>query len=256
MPNDNVSDFDAELTAMLNGGEETSTPQESVQQNQPVEAAELKYGGRVWKDAGEIGKAYESALRKMTQATQEASRLKPYGDFDTYLNKHPELRQEFNILWNNKVQEYQKRIGAGQSEATAQKATGISPEYAERIERIEAHFETQKVQSEVSDLKSKFNLDSASMDNVLSKAIELEERGVTLPLTDVYKILAFEEKKLEARKEGQKSALDSLKGKRKANVGGSDLTSANPSAKGISEMTGADMDKAILDRLEGLGYSG
>lgn len=250
------NDFDADLDAMLNGTEvDTTNPQPQAQPTQPA-VEKLKYGGREWDDHKALGKAYEGALKEMTRATQEAKRLKPYGDFDAYLSKHPELRNEFNILWNAKVQEYQKRLEAGQAPATAQRATGITPEYAERIERIEAHFEDQKLREEIGTLKSKFGLDKGGVDNVLNKAIELSEKGVELPLEDVYKIIAFEEKKLEAKKEGEKQALNNLNAKKKANVGGSSLPSANPSAKGISEMSGSEYNKALEDRLNQLGYSG
>ena len=256
MPNGTDSDFDAELNAMLGGETEEATPTPGQTQDQPTEIAKLKFGGREWDSPEKLGKAYEALHKDYTRKSQEFARLKPYGDFDSYLNKHPELRNEFNVLWNHKVQEYQNRINAGQSQATAQKATGISPEYAERIERIEAHFEDQRVQSEVAGLKSRFSLDSDGVNKVVHKALELEEKGVSLPLEDVYKIIAFEEKKLEAKKEGEKSALEKFAGKRKANVGGSELPSATPSAKGISEMSGSEYSKALEDRLNQLGYTG
>lgn len=248
--------FDADLNAMINGTEVQETNPEPTQTQDQAAVEKLKYGGREWNDHKDLGKAYEALLKDHTKKSQEYARLKPYGDFDAYLNKHPELRNEFNVLWNNKVQEYQRRIDAGQSPATAQKATGISQEYAERIERIEAHFEDQKVQSEISSLKSKFTLDKAGVDKVLNKAIELSEKGVDLPLEDVYKIIAFEEKKLEAKKEGEKQALDKLNTKKKANVGGSELPTASPSAKGISEMSHREYNQALESRLDQLGYSG
>lgn len=251
--NDN---FDAELNALLGGQEVGQTnPDSGKTQDQPV-VEKLKYGGREWDDDKSLGKAYEALLKDHTKKSQEYARLKPYGDFDAYLNKHPELRNEFNVLWNHKVQEYQKRINAGQSEATAQKATGISQEMAERIERIEAHFEDQRVQSEVSSLKSRFGLDKAGVDKVINKALDLADKGVELPLEDVYKIIAFEEKKLEAKKEGEKQAIANLTKKGKANVGGSEIPSASPSAKGVSEMSGREFDKTLSDRLDQLGYSG
>lgn len=258
MPNEGISDFDADLNAMLNGSDApAATPTDSMRGQEPVaEAAELKFGGRVWKSAEDIGRAYEAMQRDYTKKTQEYSRLKPYGDFDAYLNKHPELRNKFNEVWTAQVQEYQKRLNAGQSEATAQRATGVSPEIVERLEAIEAHFESQKVQSEVADIKQKFGLDKGTMDAVLSKAIELEEKGISLPLSDVYKLHAFESKQLEAKKTGEKTAIERMNAKRKANVGGSELPSATPSAKGISEMNGSEYSKALEDRLNQLGFSG
>lgn len=254
MPDEDT--FDADLNAMLNGGEvDTTTPPQKAEQTQPA-VEKLMYGGREWEDHKALGKAYEAALKKMTQATQEQAKLKPYGEFDAYLNKHPELRNEFNILWNAKVQEYQRRLDAGQSQATAQKATGISQEFAERIERIEAHFEDQTLKTEIADLKSKFGLDKAGVSEVLEKALELSEKGIELPLEDVYKIKFFGKATLDSKKVGEKQAIENLTKKGKANVGGSNLTSANPSAKGISEMNGSEYTKAIEDRLGQLGYSG
>jgi len=258
MPDGTEVDFDAELNAIINGtGADTATPEPEVTQTQPTEAAKLKFGGREWDSPEKLGKAYEALHKDYTRKSQEHAKLKQYGDFDAYLNKHPELRNEFSKLWQERVNEYNKRISAGQSPATAEKATGVPQEYAERLERIEAHFEDVQIEKEKSALESKFNLDKEDMRLVIHKAIELEERGVrNLSLEDVYKMMSFESQKLAARKEGQKEAQDRLTGKKKAAVGGSDSPTATPNAKGVNDMNDNEFTRALSDKLSGLGYSG
>lgn len=249
---DGESDFNAELEAMLNEGTEKATPPVSETPTQPQESAKLKYGGREWDSPEKLGKAYEALHKDYTRKSQDYAKVKQYADLDQYLTKHPELRSKINSA----VSEYNRRINAGQSEATAQQATGVSPEALERIERMEAFFEDQKLEREIDQLKSGFKLDSDDVKLVLHKATELAEKGVVLPLKDVYKILAFEERNLQARQDGAKDAMAKSLSKKKANVGGSDLPNVNPSAKPISEMKGAEFDKALEDRLGQLGYSG
>jgi hypothetical protein len=132
----------------------------------------------------------------------------------------------------------------------------MSPEVVERVERMEAFFEDQKLEREIDTLKSNYKLDPDDVKLVLHKATELAEKGVVLPLKDVFKILAFEERNLNSRKEGEKEAMAKFSNKRKANIGGSDLPTATPSAKPINEMNGAEFDKTLSDRLSQLGYSG
>lgn len=251
MPNETDS-FDEDLNAMLAGEANPATPQASPEQTQAQSEAKLKYGGREWDSAEKLGKGYEALHKDYTRKSQEYAKLKQYGDLDQYLTKHPELRSKINSA----VSEYNKRINAGQSETTAQQATGVSPEYAERIERMEAFFEDQKLEREIDSLKSSFQLDKDDVKLVLHKATELAEKGVVLPLKDVFKILSFEERNLNARKEGEKEAMAKFSLKKKANVGGSDLPTATPSAKPISEQSGAEFDKTLSDRLGQLGYSG
>lgn len=251
MPNEN-DNFDAELNAMLAGETAPVTPTPTQEQTQSAEATKLKYGGREWDSPEKLGKAYEALHKDYTRKSQEYAKYKQYGDLDSYLGKHPELQSKMNAL----VREYQQRLNAGQPEATAQKAMGISPEAAERLERMEAFFEDQKLEREIDKLKTGFKLDQDDIKLVLHKATELAEKGVVLPLQDVFKILAFEERNLQARKDGEKEAIAKVTGKKKANVGGSDMPTAAPSAKPINEMKGAEFDKALSDRLEQLGYSG
>lgn len=248
---DGESDFDKELNAILNPEADTATPAQETQ-TQSQEAAKLKYGGREWENPEKLGKAYEALHKDYTRKSQEYAKFKQYGDLDQYLTKNPELRTKMNAL----VQEYNARRNAGQSEATAQKQMGMSPEVVERVERMEAFFEDQKLEREIDTLKSSYKLDQDDVKLVLHKATELAEKGVVLPLKDVFKILAFEERNLASRKEGEKEAIAKISGKRKANVGGSDLPTATPSAKPINEMKGAEYDKALNDKLSELGYSG
>ena len=249
---DGESDFDAELNAIMSGGEPQATPSTPVEQTQAAETQKLKFGGREWDSPEKLGKAYEALHKDYTRKSQEFSRLKPYGDFDAYLGKHPELRTKIN----DAVAEYNKRVNAGQSQATAEKATGVSPEVADRIERMEAFFEDQKLEREIDQLKSKFSLDANDVKLVLHKATELAEKGAVLPLTDVFKILAYEERNLKAKQEGEKAGIQKMAAKNKANVGGSDNPSVTPSAKGVGEMSENEYTKLLTDKLEGLGFSG
>lgn len=251
MPDSN-SDFDAELNAILNPDAQVATPETSETQTQSQEAAKLKYGGREWDSPEKLGKAYEALHKDYTRKSQDYAKFKQYGDLDQYLTKNPELRTKMNTL----VQEYNQRRNAGQSEATAQKQMGMSPEVVERVERMEAFFEDQKLEREIDSIKNSYKLDQDDIKLVLHKATELAEKGVVLPLKDVFKILAFEERNLSARQEGQKEAMAKFSNKKKANVGGSDLPTATPSAKSITEMKGAEYDKALEDKLNQLGYSG
>lgn len=251
MPDGTEDTFDADLTAMLNGGGDQPT-QQDVEQNQPTEASKLKFGGREWDTPEKLGKAYEALHKDYTRKSQDYAKLKPYGDFDAYLNKHPELRKSIA----EKVKEYNSRVAAGQSETTAQRATGVAPEYAERIERMEAFFEDQKLEREIDQVKAKFNLDRDDVKIVLHKAAELAEKGAVLPLSDVYKILSYEQKTLDAKKDGERGAIDKLNLKRKANVGSSDATTVTPNAKSATEMNNKEYDQALGDRLSQLGYSG
>lgn len=237
---------------MLGEGAGSATPQSDAQPTQPSEATKLKFGGREWDSPEKLGKAYEALHKDYTRKSQEYAKVKQYGDLDTYLTKNPELRAKINEA----VSEYNRRINAGQSQATAQQASGVSPAAIERLERMEAFFEDQKVEREIDKLKTSYKLDRDDIKLVLHKATELAEKGVVLPLQDVFKILSFEERNLQAKQEGEKSAMQKITSKRKANVGGSDMPTASPSAKPITEMKGAEFDKALEDRLSQLGYSG
>jgi hypothetical protein len=121
---------------------------------------------------------------------------------------------------------------------------------------MEAFFEDQKLEREIDKLQTGYKLDKDDIKLVLHKATELAEKGVVLPLQDVFKILSFEERNLQARQEGEKSAVQKFSVKKRANVGGSDQPTASPSAKSVQEMKGAEYDKALEDRLNQLGYSG
>ena len=252
------TDFDAELNAMLSEGTEPVTPSE-VKQDQPV-IEKLKYGGREWDDDKALGKAYESLLKDHTKKSQTYSRLKPYEEFDAYLNKHPELRNEFNVLWNHKVQEYQNRINAGQSQATAQKASGISQdelsELRGAVEELRAEREDFRVKDEVATLKQKYSLDKQKLNEIINLAIQREEQGKSSDLEEVYMIHSFNQKMLDSKREGEKNATANLAKKGRANVGGSNVPSVNPSAKGVSEMSGREFNQALESRLDQLGYSG
>lgn len=251
---DGSSDFDAQLDALINGGgAEPVTQPVSPTPTQPAEAQKLKFGGREWDKVEDLGKAYEAMHKDYTRKSQDYAKLKPYGEFDAYLNKHPELRANLDKV----VREYNARVNAGQSPEQAEKATGISPEMAERLERIESHFEEQQIQSEKDVLKSKYGVtDKEVMRSVIQKALELEERGISLSLEDVYKILSYDERTLVAKKQGEQAAQDKFKAKARANVGSSDVPQVSPSAKGVEEMSDSEYTKMLTSKLEGLGFSG
>jgi hypothetical protein len=249
---DNEVDFDAELNAAMGLDPNEGNAGLQSKQTQPTESPKLKFGGRDWDSPEKLGKAYEALHKDYTRKSQEFSRLKPYGEFDSYLNKHPELRK----VLSEKIAEYNSRISAGQSQATAQKAAGLPPEVMDRVERMEAFFEDQKLEREVDQLKNKFGLDRDDIKIVLHKASELAEKGAVLPLADVFKILSYEERTMEAKKAGEKEAVDRITGRKKADVGSSNAPAVSPSAKSVHEMNESEHTKAIMDKLNGLGYSG
>lgn len=252
MPN-GESDFDAQLDAMINGTDTPAVTQPvDTKQTQPVEAPKLKFGGREWDSPENLGKAYEALHKDYTRKSQDYAKLKPYGEFDNYLSKHPELRANLDKV----VREYHARVNSGQSPAAAQQATGISPEIADRLEKMEAHFEDMQIQKEKESLKTKYNLDKDVIRSVIQKTLEFEEKGISLSLEDVYKILSYDERTLVSKKQGEKEAQDKLKAKARANVGSSDVPQVSPSAKGINEMSENEYTKALESRLDGLGFSG
>jgi hypothetical protein len=245
-------DFDAEMDAIINGGQDTSaapaegqgTP-DSVQAN-PQNAQSLKAGGREWGNPSDLAKAYDALYRDYGRKSNELKGLEEWGRFAKYLSQHPELQKELN----ERVSEYQKRRASGQTSATAQRDSQIPPELAHKIERLEASYATMELDREMQALRGRYKVDQNTMRDVLALAKDYGERkGVDLSLEDAYKLLSFSKQK-EA---GASEARASLQAKRDGSVGPSSAANLQAAPKGGSWKSDAEWQTSLTSQLKQFG---
>src|SRR3990167_597020 len=240
---DEGENFDAELDAILSGGEANETKPTVTPAEQQTEAVKdaLRFGGREWATPSDLGKAYEALQKDYSRKSNEYKANEKWVNWGKAVDKHPELRQSLE----QRIEEYHRRT-AGQPAAQAQ---AISPELQERIERMEGFVAKREVESEIEALKSRYSPDKSLMSATLAKATEFAERGIDIPLEDVYRIVSYDAKAMQAKAEGEREGQSKMIAKKAANVGGSSASPIAPGAKTVDQLSNAEYDRALSDAL-------
>ena len=201
MPNEN-EEFDAEIDALLNEGAAPAgeaTPAVKVEgQTAPAASAPLKFGGRDWQSADELGKAYEALNRDYTKKGQALKENEKWINWGKAVSKHEDLRARVE----REIADHQARLTQqGVAPRQVEEQTRVAQE---RLDRIEAFVAKQEVDAEIKGLKAKYNLDKDSVNLVIQKAAQLLERKIDLPLEDVYKMVGFDRQAQAAKLEGER----------------------------------------------------
>ncbi len=248
MPNEG-EDFDAELNAILNaGGEaETQPTAPAKEQTQPATSQALKFGGREFKDASELGKAYEALNKDYTKKGQALSEGEKWITWGKQIAKHESLRTKLE----KEIEDF-NRSAVNQPAGQAI----IPQELQARLDKYDAYMAKQELSAEVAQLKAEFKPDADTMKLVFEKAEQLLSRGTDLPLSDIYRIVAYERNTLKAKEEGQQSAAERLKRSRAGNVGSSSPAGVAPAAKTVNEMTELEFDTELENELKKYGQTG
>ncbi len=246
------NEFDAELDAILNPVEEASpaqpTPVQGKEQTTAAASSILRAGGREFKDASELAKAYEALTKDYTKKGQSLKEGEKWINWGKAISKHESLRTKL-----------ESEIEAFNRQAATQPGgnqPAISQELQERMDRYDAFMAKQELSAEVSRLKAQYKPDEDTMKLVFEKAEQLLTRGTDLPLDDIYRIVAYERNTLKAKEEGAAGAAERLKRSRAGNVGSSSPAGVAPAAKAVNEMTGEEFDRELENELKKYGQTG
>lgn len=251
-------DYEAELNAILNDGaegEKDSTPLESSGQTEAAAVKEkISFGGREFGSWQELGQSYDGLLKDYSKkGNLLAQREKELQDASEAINWTKAIRQHKDLYdrvsdviknWNPKAQQNQPQ---GPSE--------VERKYSERLAWLEQREANRQLDAEIAELKNRYKLDNAKVSSVLEKAMKFAEQGRDIPLEDVFRIVSFDERVAMSQAEGEKAALEKLRRKNAANVGGSSAASVAPTAKDPSAMTSEEYEAALANELARYGYS-
>lgn len=249
--NEGNQDFDAELEAILNQGEEKdSTLQGEDKSTQQAAAEKLAFGGREFGSPSELGKAYESLLKDYSRKGNQEAEYKDFINWGKAVKQHPDLHKQVDEVIKN----FNKNLADGMSRKQATKeANEDLSEFQKRVEFLEQREANRELEFEIAGLKNKYKLDPNDLRSVLEKATQFAEAGKDLPLEDVYRIIAFDRRTALAKTEGEKAGLTKAATKRAANVGGSDSAPVSATAKQPWEMSSSEYDAALEEALRGTG---
>lgn len=246
---------DPELDAILSdveAGDPSDLSTQSVgKQTQADSPATIKAGGREFKDISELSKAYSHAVREISRKGQEVSAAKQWLEFADNLKKHPELQAD--IL--KRVDEYNARLNAGQSKATAKAATGVDEAMADRLNQMEAKFAEIQLEKELIELRNKYSLDRDEEREFLEVAADMTKKYGEIPLEMAYRHYAFDRSVASSKANGERSGAEGAVKKQKAFVGGSKSAGVRPSEKSPSEMNNNEFNEAMNAELSKFGLS-
>src|SRR5690554_3925169 len=120
-PENTGNDFDAEIDAILNGGDAaaTATPTPKVEQtNKVVESAKLKAGGREWDSPDSLAKAYDSLLKDYSRKGDELKKGERYIKWGQAVEKHQDLRSQIEKA----ISDYNAKAAQGRQQSPANTA--------------------------------------------------------------------------------------------------------------------------------------
>jgi len=236
-----ADDADDGLLDSIN--EDATQPQAGADgvKDTPADNVFARAGGRAFKTKEDLVKAHDSLLREYSRVQGEFSKAKPWWEFGSTLQNHPDLYKDLN----ERISEYHKRIQAGQSKTTAQQDAGLAPEFVSRVSSLEAKLADQELAAEKSDIVAKYKADEATMKDVLQYAAKA--RGY-VSLDDAYWAVQGRRQAANSRQEAEKKVQNELKQKQSANVGGSFSGNVSPPAKDSTQMSRAERRAAILQR--------
>lgn len=247
---DEGTEFDADIEAILNGGEQAQPATAPVKQEPTAPAKEvLKYGGREWDSHQSLGKAYDALLKDYSKTKNAAKAGEKWVNYGAAIEKHEELRRDLE----QRIEDYNRRQAQAPRQGQEQ---AIPQELQDRIDRLEADNAKREMKAEIEALKSKFSPDRSVMQAVIAKATELYEREIDIPLEDVYRIVAYDSNAALSKAAGEKDGINKILAKRSANVGPSSAAAVAPGAKQVSEMNNNEYDNAIEEELKRFGVTG
>jgi len=247
-----LDDFNKDLEALGMPTEElsSSTPPGSSATPTPV-GTPIKAGGREFKDSAELANSYNSLLKEFTKRSQAAARGKELEDFQSYLAKHPQLRDNLS----RQIDEYHKQLNAGATNREAQQAAGLSNQQMQQIQaqqqQVQARLDDIELEREMTSLRSKYNLDDAQIQKVLKESYDNE--GITLE--KAYRIVTADEAMAKQKADSDRLKALSAKGKVDASVGSSTVGNIRPSAKSAAKMSEAELRQNAANRLEQFGIT-
>lgn len=220
--------FDAELNAIM-GSDSSSTQAAPVTGNtapiaNPAPAEKVwEAGGRKWNKPEDLAKAHDSLVREFGSRNKDWQELGELRKVKGQLDKDPEFARYFK----ESVEAYQRARQAGQSKATAQRNSDLSPEVLEKIERHDKVADQYELQMEENALMRKYKVDS----DMVKKVGDYSLANGGISLEQSYKQMMFDlnQEKLAASRErevAQKKEISRQSGPTPANLA--------PSAKGVS----------------------
>lgn len=235
MPDEMNYEADELETSNLGATPETEAP--AGEATPAGEQTFIEAGGRKFKDQVELAKAYDGLLKDYSRTKGDFAKAKPWMDFGNKLNAHPELRTNLN----RQIDEYVKRVQAGQSSTTAQKASGLPDQVADKISSLEARWEDMELQREIAEVKSKFNPDEDAMKEALKLSYDLG--GVSLEVA--LKAVMHDKVAAKAQTSAEATLKQNLARKKAANVGSSSTPTVSPSQKRPEEMSRDESREAV-----------
>jgi len=244
MPGEN--EFDAELNAIMGGSIEQApaktqdTPTPTAQANSGAVEKTWKAAGRDWK-GDDLAKAHDALVREFGSRNKDWEELKSLRTVKEQLGKDP----EFNRYFRSAIEAYQNARQAGQSKDSAQRQTGLPPEIAaklEKVDRFEELADKMEFEREQAQVTKKFNLDEAT----LRKVEDYSYAHKGLPLEDSYKQMMFD---LNQNKLAERREAEAAKRKEVSRTSGPTPEHIVPSSKGVSLKGDADWRKASGEAL-------
>lgn len=202
-------------------------------------------GGRTWNKPEDLAKAYDSLVRDYSKTKQSLKKGEEWTKFGSWLDQNPDLRTDLQ----RRIEEYQKNKQGGMSTPAAAKDAGISKEYADRIERMEAQYADLLLDREVEALKNKYKVGDDELKDVLKFAYDNE--GISLETA--YKAVAYEKQMLQSQEAGRRGALANVAKKKAANVGPSSHSPITPNAAN-RKLTGKEHEAQMAQKLEQFGF--
>jgi len=249
-------DFDTQLNAIMEGNFNEPAPTEPAPKDTPAPAPGTANSGAVektWKAAGrdwkgdDLAKAHDSLVREFGSRNKDWEDLKGLRTVREQLNKDP----EFNRYFRSAIEAYQNARNAGQSKDSAQKQTGLPPELAaklEKVDRFEELADRMEFEREEAQVTKKFNLDA----DTLKKVEDYSYAHKGLALEDSYKQMMFD---LNQSKIAEKKEADLAKRKEASRGNGPTPEHIAPSAKGINIKSDAEWRRGAGDALSKFGLS-
>lgn len=242
--------FDNELNAIMEGnieapqgsqnqGSQQGTPPTSNTQTQSTEKT-YKAAGRDWK-ADELAKAHDALTREFGSRNKDWESLKQLRDVKANLDKDP----EFNRYFRSAIEAYQKSREAGQTQSTAQRNSGLPPEVAaklEKVDRFEQLADKMEYEQEANQVTKKYGLDDATLRKV--EDYSLAHKG--LPLEDSYKQMMFD---LNRQSLADRRAKEAEQRKLVSKQSAPNTEAIQPSTKSVSMKSDSDWRKLAGDAL-------
>lgn len=233
-----ANDFDAEMNAIMEGTIEQAPtqgiPAPAPGANSTPAEKTYKSAGRDWK-GDDLAKAHDSLTREFGSRNKDWEEMKQLRDVKAQLAKDP----EFNTYFRSAIEAYQKSRAAGQTQSTAQRQTGLPPEVAaklEKVDRFEKLADRLEFEREESSVVKKYKLD----DDTLKKVEDYSLAHNGLELEASYKQMQFD---LNHQKMTDQKVKELAQRQNASRQSAPAAEHAIPSPKGVSLKSDADWRK-------------